>query len=73
MLAAIESDFGDALSNVSLASAWPHIESAIVALGDDDPCKRSDAADALLDRILHIVGETHRRLIACDEFENNEG
>ena len=49
------------------------IERTMLALNDADARRRYAAADAMLDGILQIVGDTHRRLLACDEFEDNEG
>jgi len=45
----------------------------MLALNDADARRRYAAADAMLDGILQIVGDTHRRLLACAEFEDNEG
>ena len=73
MLAAIKTGSARELANIPLAAMWPDIERAIVALNDADPRKRSDAGDALVDRIFHVVGDTRARLAACDEFEGNEG
>jgi len=67
----IKANFCDELSNASLTTARPLIERTMLALNDTDARRRNAAADAMLDGILQIVGDTHRRLLACDEFEDN--
>ena len=68
MLATFRTEWASEMSNISLASIWPHIERVTIASQDTDPRTRSDAADALLDAVQRAVESTHRRLRECDAW-----
>jgi hypothetical protein len=68
MLTAIRSTWDRELADISIASLWPVLERAIVAMTDDDPRRRRDAIDRAIDDLQRAVDDAGKRQSACDEW-----